>query len=141
MSKIYIGIDPDLIKSGYATYLSKSKCLDVCLLSFLQLINTLTDLANNETNFTVIIEAGWLNKKSNFRSTQNKAIGEAIARKVGENHAVGKIIEQVCQELKIDYKLVKPTTSKVKSDYFFKLTGIKTKNQECIDAAMLVYGL
>lgn len=55
--------------------------------------------------------------------------------------AVGKIIEQALKELKISYELIQPRTAKVTPLFFEKLTGIKTKNQEMIDAGMLVYGL
>lgn len=142
MDKIYIGIDPDLKKSGFAIWNGKhSPTLCIVLLSVPSIIMELIKCKEDRIDITVIIESGWLNKKANFRQTQNKAIGEAIARKVGENHAAGKIIEQACQELGITYKLTRPRTSKVTPAYFEKLTGIKTKNQECIDAGMLVYGL
>lgn len=114
MSKIYIGIDPDLTKSGIAVWHKEDKQLDLKLWTFYELICTLQLWLNEKRNFEVIVEAGWLNKKSNFRGTQNKAIGERIAKNVGENHATGKIIEQACQELGIAYRLVKPTTAKVK---------------------------
>lgn len=141
MRKIYIGIDPDLKKCGFAKWFKESKTIEVYLRPVHEIIIYLSNYSTSsqKDNLTVIIEAGWLNKKSNFRGTQNKAIGERIAKNVGENHASGKIIEQACQELGITYRLVKPTTSKTTPAYFEKLTGIKTKNQEMIDAGMLVY--
>lgn len=138
---IYIGIDPDLIKSGVAYWFKGAKQIRLELLSTTSIVIEFLKLKSIGTEFTVIIEAGWLNKKSNFRSTQNKAVGERIAKNIGENHAVGKIIEQACQELGIKYKLVRPSKTKVNKTYFFKLTGQKVANQELIDAGMLVYGL
>lgn len=137
---IYIGIDPDLIKNGVATWHSDTKNLELELKTFYDLMQFLHAMPLTGLGFEVIIEAGWLNKPSNFRKTQNKSIGERIAKNVGENHAVGKLIEQACLELGITYKLVRPTKSKVNKTFFFKLTGIKTSNQELIDAGMLVYG-
>ena len=138
--RFFIGIDPDLVKSGVAFWFKDKRKLEVFTLSTTELILKLNEF-KKEFDFVVIIEAGWLNKKSNFRMTQNKAIGEAIARKVGENHSSGKIIQQACLELGIEHKLIRPTNSKVNSEYFFKLTGLKIKNQEMIDAGMLVYGM
>lgn len=139
--KVFIGIDPDLIKSGVAYWFKNDKQLRVETMSHFQLIEHLKTLVSIGTNFEVIIEAGWLNKKSNFRTTQNRAIGERIAKNVGENVAAGKLIEQACQGLKIEYQLVQPRSSKVSSKFFEQLTGLKVKNQEMMDAAMLVFGI
>lgn len=141
MSKIYIGIDPDLIKSGVAFWFKDQKHLELKLMTTTQIILELKFMADLSSDFEVILEAGWLNKKSNFRQTQNKAVGERIAKNVGENHATGKIIEQACQELEITYRLVRPTKTKVNKTYFFNLTGQKVASSELRDAGMLVYGI
>lgn len=142
ISKIYIGIDPDLIKSGVAFYFKNEEVqLRLELRTFWQLASYLAKIKELGTDFEVIIEAGWLNKKYNFRETVNKTVGERIAFNVGQNTAVGKLLHQTCLELQIPCKLVKPTQSKVNSAYFEKLTGLKVKNQELIDAGMLVFGI
>ncbi len=41
--------------------------------------------------------------------------------------------------LGLKYELYKPDSAKTSPEYFERLTGIKTKNQEKIDAAMLVF--
>jgi hypothetical protein len=138
---LYIGIDPDLTKCGVAFWRPTLKSLDLELMSVPAIIRHLDIIRKGDLTFEVIIEAGWLNKKSNFRTTQNKAVGESIARNVGENSASGKIVAQACAELDIPHKLIRPTKSKVTWQFFEQLTGIKTKNQELIDAGMLVYGM
>jgi hypothetical protein len=148
---IYIGIDPDVHKSGVAFYNSKTKDLTLSNLSFFQLFDYLCWFNENYQTIVfkeakVILEAGWLNKKSNFHwdgfSKQSKATGERIGKNVGANHETGRKIEEMLQYLKIPYELKKPTQSKVDQEYFKKLTGVKKKtNQDQRDAALLIWGL
>lgn len=142
--EIYIGIDPDVDRSGVGIWSPSMKSLKVEALKFFELFRTLESYQMVEINMFVRIEAGWLNKKSNFHGSayQSKAAGERIAKNVGENHAVGKKIGEMCEYLGIDYEFVIPQ-GKVTPEYFTKLTHIqvKKKDQDMIDAAMLVYGL
>ena len=90
----------------------------------------------------VVIEAGWLHKKSNWhgRAGQTKSVGEKIAKSVGRNHQVGILLKEYCEIKGIKHTLVKPK-GKVKADYFKKLTGYtKRTNQDQRDAGMLVFG-
>ena len=140
--KMLIGIDPDTKKSGVAFFL-KNYTLELYNLTFFEIHSTLLDFQTNfKFNILVIIDAGWLNK-SNFHvtGTNNKVNGK-IGERVGANHEVGKKIAEMCEYLGIEYKLNKPTNSKVNAEYFKKLTGYKNKtNQDQRDAGMLVYGL
>jgi hypothetical protein len=61
-----------------------------------------------------------------------------ISNNVGRNHETGRKIEEMCQYLGLKYELVKPETTKWKPEFFKKVTGIDTKNQEKIDAGRLV---
>jgi len=133
---ILIGIDPDVTKSGIA--IKRGGVLEVSTMSFFDLLNTLKAIANS--NVLVRIEAGWLNKKSNFHGNkaQSKVVGERIAAKVGANHEVGKKIVEMCEYVGVAYELGRPMTSKWTPQYFERITGIKTRNQECVDAAVLI---
>jgi hypothetical protein len=168
---IHIGIDPDLIKSGVAVWDSKLKQFDfVKRMTFWEVIEEI-DCWNIPVE--VVIEAGWLNKPKNFHdnkmmvSASNaadvrglkgavrdsfinnylKKTGEKVSANVGENHAVGKLLEQYCQDNKLRYRLVKPTTSKdyrkaIVNNHFKHLTtSVKdlVTNAEEIDAAFLVF--
>ena len=137
---IYIGIDPDTDKSGVAVWNSKEKTLEVKTMRFFELMDWLKGSINS--NCIVIIEAGWLNKKSNFhdRAYQSKAAGESIAKRVGANHEAGRKIVEMCEYLNIGYQLVIPKVRKTTSEQFEYITGMKVKNQEMIDAGMLVFG-
>lgn len=138
MSKIIIGIDPDLEKSGVAI-LGKSH-FELKNLNFADVV----DLFNDQQDMIkkVVIEAGWLNKKANFRSGAKKslAVNEQISKRVGENHATGKLLVQMAQHLGLPVVEVKPTKSKTNSEDFNRLTGwIERTNEHARDAAMLVF--
>ncbi|ENG3664447.1 TPA: hypothetical protein RHI59_003621, partial [Acinetobacter baumannii] len=68
-AQIIIGIDPDLEKSGVAIL---GNDLQLKNLTFPETV----ELFRNEQDSIkkVVIEAGWLNKKANFRSGANKSI-------------------------------------------------------------------
>ncbi|ENG3665364.1 TPA: hypothetical protein RHI59_003140, partial [Acinetobacter baumannii] len=70
MSKIIIGIDPDLEKSGVAV-LGQSH-FELKNLNFAEVVELFK--AEQDLIKKVVIEAGWLNKKANFRSGANKSI-------------------------------------------------------------------
>src|SRR5690606_38758112 len=114
---IYIGIDPDVDKSGYAVLDSKTKELDLYNYSFWEIIE---DLKSYLIPITVIIEAGWLHKKSNWHGQKNVYTAAKIGKNVGANHQVGKLSHKE----------------------FKAITGYKKRtNQDQRDAGMLVYGL
>lgn len=139
---VYIGIDPDLVKSGFAVYYPSTGKLTGTTFDFFKLKEVLQEFKNtHQNNILIRIEAGWLNKKANFRGTESQAVSDMISKKVGENHATGKLITQMCEYLQIEHELVRPTKAKVNKDFFFKLTGLETKSQEIIDAGMLIFGL
>ncbi len=138
----YFGIDPDVKDSGFAIWDNKTKEIDYGKLPFWDLIKKIDYYVRNyEVIF--IIEAGWLNKKSNYHSRpyQSKLIGERIAKNVGSNHQVGKLLVEYCEKYKLNYELKVPKTKKYTSYYLKNLTGLEVKNQDIIDAIMLVWGI
>ena len=153
-NKVYIGIDPDVDKSGVAYYDSKTKLLELSTLSFFNLYEYLKVMKYNlkDKELIIVIEAGWENKKSNFRQSYfdkklkkyiayTESVKEKMASKTGRNEETGKKIVEMCEYIELQYLLVKPTTSKIKSDAFVKITGVVVRtNQEQRDAAMLVFG-
>jgi hypothetical protein len=144
---IMIGIDPDTKKSGVAikrfgVLIGGQKYLEVTTLSFFALYDSLRVISDTYGNRAVVrIEAGWLNEKSNFfkvNRTQTKAAGERIAKNVGANHETGKKIVEMCEYLKLEYELIRPTSAKWTPAMLERATGISTKNQEKIDAVRLI---
>ncbi|NNP68943.1 hypothetical protein [Acinetobacter sp. Ac_5812] len=138
--QIIIGIDPDLEKSGVAVRWADALSLNN--FTFIELKDFLE--GKQPVIKKAVVEAGWLNQKANFhyQPNQKKAVGENIAKKVGENHATGKLIVQLIESMGIPVQLIKPTRSKLNSKDFNRITGwMKPSNQEQRDAAMLVWGI
>ena len=135
--KYKIGIDPDLRKSGVAIWDSEIKQFaEIKIMTLLELLQLLADYQDKAE---VYLEAGWLNKKSNWHGKgQSIYVKQRIAKNVGENHATGKQIEQILIDLKMEYHLIIPKRRKATPEEFYKFTKISTKNQEKIDASMLV---
>lgn len=149
MSKILIGIDPDVDKSGVA-YIGINKEMQLNNMTFFELFDYLayakkvseTMLITANVPIKVYIEAGWLNKTNWHTSGKmNTATVAQIGARTGANHEVGRKIAEMCEYLKIDYELVRPTQSKVDAVYFKQLTKYQGRtNQEQRDAAMLIWG-
>ena len=137
MSKVLIGIDPDVDKSGIAIFFSKDN-FQLKNLRFFELYDLLDRL--KESTLEIYIEAGWLNK-SNWHAVVNGSsnINAQIGQRTGANHEAGKKIVEMCEYLGLKYNLIKPTKKKVDSIIFNKITNYKGRtNQEQRDAAMLV---
>jgi len=137
-AKIIIGIDPDIYKNGVAVYDTEEKDIELKCLKFWDLIQ---EFESYLVPIHVVLEAGWLIKKSNWHN-ENKGsrVSSNIGKKVGQNHAVGQLLEQYLKFKNISYELVKPQ-GKVKNDYIqrlFRNMPKKTTNQEERDALKLL---
>lgn len=139
--KFIVGIDPDLTKSGVATGRNGKVEALYCL--------TMTELVKffNDYKYSikkVYLEAGWLNTKTSWHAQNSKSRGvaERTAYHVGQNHAVGMLIEQALIDLEINYVLIKPWESKRNHEQFVRYTGWKggRTNPETRDAGCLIYG-
>ncbi len=129
-----IGIDPDLEKSGVAVL--DDSGLKLHSMNFVGVM----ELLRSEKTKAVIVEAGWQNKKSNFHGGKNKFIAERIAKNVGENHAIGKVIVQIAEHFGHDVILVKPKRTKLDHGQFCQMTGYDGRtNSEKRDAGRLVW--
>lgn len=147
MTDFRIGIDPDTDKSGVALFDVKGKqLLSLDNLIFFELFVFLyyQIAKHSDESIEVVIEAGWLNAKSNFHGAFGGA-AERIGAKVGANHETGKKIVEMCEYLNIPYRLVKPLSlkpwggKKINHAQFVQQTGwVGRTNQEQRDAAMLV---
>jgi hypothetical protein len=143
-----IGIDPDKDLSGVAVKQKENGILKVQLytLAFFPLFDFLKD---NKTGIEmVVIEGGWLNKKSNWHNNnQGTGVAAAVGRSVGINHGTGLLIVDMCKYLGIAHRIVKPLRKawkgkdgKITHEEFvryFKLP-VKRSNQEQRDAALLI---
>lgn len=140
MSKILIGIDPDVDKSGFAMLQGAQLKLDN--LTFFQLFEELSFYKEREIKPLVYVECGALNK-SNWHSKASKSDkwNSNIGAALGRNFEVANKIVEMCIFLNIPYEKIQPKRSKITNDYFKSITGISTRtNQEQRDALMLIWG-
>lgn len=148
---VIVGIDPDANESGVAIYNKKTKKLTKESLSFPEMMDKLDELfyLKHKLDILIVVEAGWLIKKSNFHGKQGGR-AERIAKNVGSNHQVGKNIIEMCLRYGFDVKEQKPfkKTWKGKNrkitheeiNYILKSNGLeefKRTNQEVRDAILI----
>lgn len=135
---IFIGIDPDVQFSGIGIYNSKTDEISGLKNGFFQTLELIKNYTLIDKVY-IVIESGWQNKKYNYHYSKNKYTAERIANNVGRNHQIGMLFEQFCQFYNIDYELKRPDSKKWTSAFLEHITGIKTKNQDIIDAVKLIY--
>ncbi|MCF0074016.1 hypothetical protein LZD49_26275 [Dyadobacter sp. CY261] len=92
--KHIVGIDPDLNRSGLAIWDVSGKWVFHKAVSFSELILRVTMLCQKEDT-VIVLEAGWLNAKSNFRKGFSRQKSDRISKNVGENQATGKNLSEV----------------------------------------------
>lgn len=134
--KLLIGIDPDVTKSGVAT-----NEMFLTNLTFFELFDFLSLNKKIHKQIDVYVECGFLNKSNWHKTNGSNSVNAQIGQRTGANHEVAKKIIEMCRYLGIMYYEIKPTRSKVNSDFFKQITKIdKRTNQEQRDAYMLIYG-
>ena len=147
---IIVAIDPDTIKSGVAVLETETKRMEISTLGFAQLIDfvkfELDACRKNNQSLIVLIEAGWLNAKSNFHG-QTGYIGQRVAKNVGANHQTGKHIVEMCKWVGAETILQKPlnkgwkgANGKITHEELAYFTGIMGKtSQDGRDAALIAW--
>ena len=145
-----IAIDPDKEKSGVAFLKPKTRQLEVSNLTFPILLDYLQHAkkVQGETmeSLIVVVEAGWIVKKSNFHEAQGHR-AEKIAKDVGANHETGRKIIEMCKHYGIEVvqhpplvKCWKGKDRKITHEELVSFTGLMGRtNQDARDAALLAW--
>lgn len=147
---IIIAIDPDTIKSGVATLFPSTRVLETQSLAFPQLLDYLLGVkimaAEKKASIIIIVEAGWLHDKSDFKNMPGN-IGKKIAKNVGSNHETGRKIIEMCRHFDLDVREQIPLKKSWKGRdgkishkelaYFTRIEG--RTNQEERDAALIAW--
>lgn len=144
---LVIGIDPDTHKSGVCTYDNGKLAAEA--LSFPELIVRLYELSTLPGNVCVVVEAGWLNDKSNFHGKHGSS-AERIAKNVGSNHQTGRHIVEMAKYFGLEVIEQKPFMKgwkgpggKITHDelnYILENNGVeqlKSSNQDVRDAILI----
>lgn len=145
--KIIVGIDPDTNKSGIATYYNGEFLVET--LAFPELIEKLYMLATLPNDVLVVVEAGWLNEKSNFRGTVGRR-SDKISKNVGRNQQTGIHICEMAEHYGLEVIKQKPfdkcwsgpdrKITHEELNYILQHNNIeelKSSNQEKRDAALI----
>lgn len=104
--KYLIAIDPDLSKSGLAVWnMEQYRWGLTQSIPFADLADTVKEFPKEET--LIYVEAGWMNKKSNWRGYGNR-VNERIAKSVGQNHATGQLLVQILKKAGFEVKEIEP---------------------------------
>ena len=147
---IIIGIDPDVDKSGVALLNTASRCMETSAYDFPNLIDLLIakrdEAKEKNLSLIVVVEASWLVQKANYHAHYGRA-GDAISRKVGENHEVGKLIIQMCKHHSITAiemhplkKMWRGKDGKITAEELQQMCGIFGRtNQEMRDACLIAW--
>lgn len=142
MTKIFIGLDPDVDKSGFS--LINGEHYELHALSFFDVFKRFKELIllHGKERITVYIECGFLNKSNWHKKVNQSASANAkIGERTGANFEVAKKLCEMCEYLGLKYIQVRPTRTKLDAATFKQLTKItKRTNQEERDSFMLIFG-
>lgn len=150
--KILVGIDPDVDKNGVAYLDCQTRRLEVCTLSFPDLMDYLQwvrrKAEQSGADVTVVVEAGWVNANNwHVPRGATKAEAASIGNRTGRNHETGRKIVEMCRhwqmrtvEMKPLVKRWKGHDGKITHEELAKFTGLMGRtNQEGRDAALLAW--
>ncbi len=148
MNKTYIGVDPDVDKSGFAIseVIDGKRQYKTLSMNFFEAYNYFVSMfwnSENPAEFKAYVECGYMNRKNNYhnRVNQSKVVGERIANNVGRNEQMQRLYVQMFEFMGISVVKCIPKLTKKDKEYTLRATGIKPKNQEEVDALWLIYGL
>lgn len=140
-TRLLVGIDPDLTKSGIAL-VQNSKVLDLMALSFPDLLETAKTLVSQGALF--VVEDVEYDKTTYHRANTNVKKHAKIAQNVGQVKGVARVLVECLLHMGADVVQIKPLTGPIKrkakedAAYFNRITGWeKSSNADKRDAAML----
>lgn len=110
MIKYFVGIDPDVDKSGVAIVETTGDVLLSKQMSFACIIELLINFTSeHKGEVKVIVEAGWKNKSNwHWNNKDSKAVVAAKGVSQGRNEQVSKLFGDFMQALNIDFEFRRP---------------------------------
>lgn len=148
-----IGIDPDSKKNGVAFVEVATKKLEVASLTFFQLYDYLKWVKEQEKKcgesvLVVVEHSSYTAHNWHMRGGTNRAVSSRMGYDVGRCHRTGELIEEMCDNLGLEYKQQAPLTKiwkgqdrKITHEEIVRITGLiaKRTNQEERDAILLAW--
>lgn len=147
-----IAVDPDSENSGVAI-ISDDRTLLYSALRFPNLIELFQDVAKDEErkySTRIVIEAGYLNAKSNWHNHTNTRVASRVGENTGRNHQTARLLVEMARHYKLitveakplikrwrghDGKITKEELNLLLSKNGFQ--PIKRTNQDVRDAILL----
>ena len=144
----YIGIDPDVSKSGVALLNKSTMAIELHSLPFPSLMDLLIKKKAEQADVVVIVEAGWLNRGNwHIRFNDNKGQAGMKGYQVGRNHETGMKIIEMAKHYGFQVEEVKPlrkcwrgTDRKITAEELASFTGYRGRStQDARDACLLAW--
>lgn len=148
IGRYYIGIDPDVDKSGFAVVSSAGNVIDIGCLPFAEMIDYVVLFAMSHSDVLVCIEGGWLNRTNWHTNGASIAMAARIGNAAGRNHQTGILLNEMLAYRGVHTKVIKPLRKcwsgrdrKITHQEIAEFTHIKRKitNQEERDALLLAW--
>ena len=150
---VYIGIDPDSVKSGVAVLERKTKGIDVWCAKFSEIVDFFScvkiQAESERARVLVVVEAGWLNDSNwHLKREDNKYVAAAKGRHLGRCEQTGRLLLEMCEKIGLECVARKPLRKcwkgkdrKITHEEIQTFTHIEQKrtNQEERDALLLAW--
>ncbi len=133
----YIGIDPDSDKSGVAVYDTDEGKIRLFNLKFFDLFDYLNENKGNIAE--ICVEAGWMNRKSNWHGAKNVSTASKVGKNVGSNHQTGRLLCEMIEYLRIPYCKIVPHSAKWDNDFVQRYYHGSTNSEQRDALKMLLY--
>lgn len=141
---LYIGIDPDVVKSGVAI-MQEGEYTNLFSISFPELTELMQLHGSNDEVLFVVEDVNANKPTFRKKSADKEAAKHKISQDVGMVKGVARIIVDMLNHHKCNYEMVRPLKGQLKAaknkpEYFKRLTGWEGRsNKDTRDAAMLIY--
>ena len=150
---VYIGIDPDSVKSGVAVLERETRDVSVWCAPFAEIVDFLADVKTRKDDegvrVLIVVEAGWLNDSNwHLQYNDNKYVAAAKGRHLGRCEQTGRLLLEMCEKIGLECVARKPLRKcwkgkdrKITHEEIQTFTHIEQKrtNQEERDALLLAW--
>lgn len=149
---VYIGIDPDSVKSGVAYVERATRVCETTALAFHDVLDYLNFVKRkseeNGQSVAVVVEAGWLNESNWHLSPRDtKPMAAAKGKALGRCEQTGRLIAEMVETIGFECVLRKPLRKcwrgkdrKITHEELASFTGVMGRtNQEGRDALLLAW--
>ena len=152
MSRVIIGIDPDIEKSGVAVLDPETRGLTLSSLSFPEVVDLFFAYRARQVqgglSVTVVVEAGWLNKGNwHIGKRGGKAYAATLGVSVGRNQETGRKLIEMAEHCGLKVSSIRPLLKvwsgpdrKITREELEQFTGpVGRCSQDARDAALIAW--